>query len=187
MKKSGLIRRGCVTVLASALAWSDFTVALAAEYMDLDATQFVPGQNNGGSAPSRTLGAVMIDITQIILTNVLLPIGILMSIWRSVYYAVFCVLAHTDPLHLLNERNLSMVRQSTGTSAKARIQQRRQKGLEQTSPAFGDFESVEPEIGIAALKDELRRTARSLIVVTCMWAFFQMIVLIVSFVLTRFE
>lgn len=188
MKRNGLIKKCCVSVLASAIAWSDFTVAFASTYMDLDATQFVPGQNNGGDlAGKKTLGMVMIDIIQIILTNVLLPIGILMSVWRSVYYAVFCVLAHTDPFHLLNERNLSMVRSTTGTSAKARTQLRRQRALEQTSPAFGDFESVEPEIGIAALKDELRRTARSLIVVTCMWAFFQMIVYIVSFFLTRFD
>lgn len=186
MAKKGIIRGACVSALAFGMVLSDAAVAFAADYMDVDATQFVPGQNNGGVV-TKTLGTVIIDITQIILTNVLLPIGIIMSVWRSLYYAVFCVLAHTDPLHLLNERNLSMIRGVTGTSAKARVQQRRQRALEQTSPAFGDFESVEPEIGIAALKDELRRTARSLIVVTCMWGFFQMIIYVVSFFLGRFN
>lgn len=188
MEARKIIRGACVSVVATAMRLSVPVVAFAADYMDIDATQFVPGANNAGTGGvSKTLGAVMVDVLQTVLTNVLLPIGIIMSIWRSLYFAVFCVLAHTDPLHLLNERNLSMVRGTTGTSMKARVQMRRQKALEQSSPAFGDFESVEPEIGIAALKDELRRTARSLIVVTSMWAFFQMIIFVVSFFLSKFN
>lgn len=188
MAHKNIIRGLLVSATAAAITWSAPVVALAADYMtDLDATKFVP--DNQGNAPEagKTLGQVIIDVVQVVLTQFLLPLAILMSIWRSMYFAIFCVLAHTDPLHLLNERNLSMIRQTTGTSAKARTQQRRQRALEQTSPAFGDFESVEPEIGKAALKDELRKTARSLVVVMGMWLFFQMIILIVTFLLATFE
>lgn len=178
MKKRMLIRRCLVSALASVIAWSHSSVALAADYVELH------GEN---AVKSHALSDAIVDVVQYLLTSWMLPIGILLSVWRSVYYAVFCVLAHTDPLHLLNEKNLSMIRSTTGTSAKARTQLRRQRALEDSSPAFGDFESVEPEIGIAALKDELRRTARSLIVVTSMWVFFQMIIYIVSFFLGRFD
>jgi len=185
--KNHLMHKVCVSIMAGAIVWMDPVVALAAKYMtDLDGAKTVPSAD--GKAPAgNNLGTVIIGITRDVLTKFLLPLAILMSIWRSVYFAIFCVLAHTDPLHLLNERNLTMVRKTTGTSTKARTQMRRQRALEQKSPAFGDFESVEPEIGIAALKDELRKTARSLIVVMSMWAFFQMIILIVSFLLGTFD
>lgn len=175
-----------MSAVAGVLVWTEPVVALAAKYMDLDASKHVPGAD-GGAPEKSNLGRVIIGITQEVLTKFLLPLAILMAIWRSMYFAIFCVLAHTDPLHLLNEKNLSMVRTTTGSSTKARLRQKTQKRLEQKSPAFGDFESVEPEIGIAALKDELRKTARSLIVIMAMWAFFQMIIYIVSFALGTFN
>lgn len=178
MRRDGAIWGACVSVTALAITWLEPTVALAAKYMDLHGENTVPSAD--GTPPKHSLGDFIITVTQKLMTNFLLPVGILMCVWRSAYFAIFCVLAHTDPLHLLNERNLSMVRQTTGTSAKARTQMRRQKALEQSSPAFGDFESVEPEIGIAALKDELRKSARSLFVVMSMWAIFQIIARIVS-------
>lgn len=170
------LRAVAVSVSAAAITWATPAAALAAKYMDVHADKQV-------TSDDPVIAKTMIEVVQMLLTTFLLPIAILISVWRSMYYAIFCVLAHTDPLHLLNERNLSMIRQTTGTSMKARTQQRRQRALESSTPAFGDFETVEPEIGVAALKDELRRTARSLIVVFCVWSFIQIIIYLVTFFL----
>lgn len=182
------LRGMAVSAVAWAISLSRGAVALATDgsYMtNIDPEDLF--DSDGTVKAGVSLATKTINVIQSVTTGFLLPVGIGMSIWRSAYFAIFCVMASTDPLHLLNEKNLTRIIGDRGTSGKSRRANRVQGALEMTTVAQGDFEYVNPEIGMAALKDELRKSARSLVVVFGLWTFIQIIARIVYWVFLVLE
>lgn len=143
-------------------------------------------ENNGSiqTASGKTGGALtsgLVGILESVTNKFLLPVAVMVCIWRSAYIALFCVVAHTDPLHVINEKNMTQVA-THGSDMKSRMARRRQRSFEQGSVAYGDLESVDAEIAKQALMDEVRKSARSLLVVLGFWVFLNAILKVVQYV-----
>lgn len=179
-----------VSAVAMAMMTLDPYVVLAAEksrYMpelgfeNKDGNITTRGSHQTGAGLTTSLIGVLESITN----SFLLPIAIMVCIWRSAYIALFCVVAHTDPLHVINEKNMTQVA-THGSDMKSRMARRRQRSFEQGSVAYGDLESVDAEIAKQALFDELRKSARSLLVVLGFWVFLNAIIKVVQYVFKTF-
>lgn len=79
-------------------------------YMDINASNFfnpeASGNDNGTSigvqaASSSPLWNGITNIIRTVITGIVLPIGIIMSTWRTMYLAIFCFIAGVDPLNSL--------------------------------------------------------------------------------------
>ena len=69
------------------------------QYMGIDVGRiFSPdGDSEGG------LWGGLVGFLQILVNAILLPIAIIYNTWRCLYLAVFCYIAHSDPLNMLSD------------------------------------------------------------------------------------
>lgn len=68
-------------------------------YMDMNVTKLFDGSSSGSS--NSTILSAGINILRTIMTAIMLPVGILMCLWRVIYLAIFPMLMQTDPLYML--------------------------------------------------------------------------------------
>ena len=155
------------------------TPALAVKYMEnLDAKALIESSGDGSTFTQNLIENLM----EPIVTKFMLPLAIVVVAWRSVYIAVFCVMGATDPLHVINEKNLSSIRRHGGVEIRAKRANKADETLESRSPTWSDFEAIDQEIAVRALKDELRKMARGLIVVMGIWVILEAIMRVVLFI-----
>lgn len=93
-----------------------------------------------------------VDIVFDITTKFLLPVAIVAVVAKAVYIAIFGIMAAADPLHLIQKKS------------------------------GNDFESVSPEDAKRAFAEEIRKTAKALIVVLGLWTFINAVARIVMYV-----
>ena len=75
---------------------------------------FSPYPNN--ATAGGTLANGFISIAQNVTTGILLPIGILMTTWRTIYLAIFPLMMKIDPLDLMRNGRYTRDKQVTGTA-----------------------------------------------------------------------
>lgn len=82
-------------------------------YVGIDPNKFFNDKGSNGNA----LMTGMIHIIDFGITCVLLPLAILFCIWRTIYLAVFPMIAHTDPLDMLHHGRYSDKKNIKGSIA----------------------------------------------------------------------